>query len=189
MQAHAISGPWAAGDRVLVCIDDRPRGARLVRYARGRPTGCARPGRRLHVETPRRRPCREPQGPHRRDLRLREQLGGEAVTLPGQDVAREIVAMRTPTTSPTSSSASRQAALARVLEGSVSHDLIRHAGDISVHVISGAERSRPPARRRLASAARLRAGPISALALCRRVALGFALLARCWTCAIWRWSS
>ncbi|HEY9212922.1 MAG TPA: two-component sensor histidine kinase, partial [Ancylobacter sp.] len=34
MQAHAIHGPWAAGDRVLVCIDEQPRGASLVRYAR-----------------------------------------------------------------------------------------------------------------------------------------------------------
>ncbi|TIP96235.1 MAG: hypothetical protein E5X57_38445, partial [Mesorhizobium sp.] len=24
MQAHAIPGPWAAGERVLVCVDARP---------------------------------------------------------------------------------------------------------------------------------------------------------------------
>ncbi|MGO4834731.1 two-component sensor histidine kinase, partial [Rhizobiaceae sp. 2RAB30] len=34
MQAHAIPGPWAAGDRVLVAVDEHPRGASLVRYAR-----------------------------------------------------------------------------------------------------------------------------------------------------------
>src|SRR5690242_6067919 len=34
MQAHAILGPWAAGERVLVCIDEDPRSAGLVRYAR-----------------------------------------------------------------------------------------------------------------------------------------------------------
>ncbi|MCJ9744750.1 two-component sensor histidine kinase, partial [Neorhizobium sp. SHOUNA12A] len=34
MQAHAISGPWAAGDRVLVCLDHGRNGASLVRYAR-----------------------------------------------------------------------------------------------------------------------------------------------------------
>src|SRR6201992_1176526 len=34
MRAHAIQGPWEAGERVLVCVDDRPSSASLVRYAR-----------------------------------------------------------------------------------------------------------------------------------------------------------
>src|SRR5471030_2440105 len=34
MRAHAISGPWAAGDRVLVCVSEEPNSASIVRYAR-----------------------------------------------------------------------------------------------------------------------------------------------------------
>src|ERR1700676_5363021 len=34
MQAHAIPGPWAAGERILVCISEDPRAAGLVRYAK-----------------------------------------------------------------------------------------------------------------------------------------------------------
>jgi two-component system sensor histidine kinase KdpD len=34
MQARAIPGPWAAGERVLVCISEDPRAAGLVRYAK-----------------------------------------------------------------------------------------------------------------------------------------------------------
>src|SRR3954463_13081507 len=34
MQAHAIPGPWAAGERVLVCISEYPRAVGLVRYAK-----------------------------------------------------------------------------------------------------------------------------------------------------------
>ena len=34
MQAHAIPGPWAAGERVLVCVSEDPRCAGLVRYAK-----------------------------------------------------------------------------------------------------------------------------------------------------------
>ncbi|MFY9991876.1 MAG: two-component sensor histidine kinase, partial [Rhodoplanes sp.] len=34
MQARAIPGPWAAGERVLVCISEDPRSAGLVRYAK-----------------------------------------------------------------------------------------------------------------------------------------------------------
>ena len=34
MQAHAIPGPWAAGERILVCISEDRRCAGLVRYAK-----------------------------------------------------------------------------------------------------------------------------------------------------------
>src|SRR5437660_741025 len=34
MQAHAIAGPWAAGDRILVCVSEHPATAGLIRYAR-----------------------------------------------------------------------------------------------------------------------------------------------------------
>jgi len=34
MRANAIAGPWAAGERVLVCLDDDPRAGNLVRYAK-----------------------------------------------------------------------------------------------------------------------------------------------------------
>jgi len=34
MQAHAIAGPWAAGDRILVCISEHGTTAGLIRYAR-----------------------------------------------------------------------------------------------------------------------------------------------------------
>src|SRR6516225_4572056 len=34
MQARAISGPWPAGERILVCVSEDPRAAALVRYAK-----------------------------------------------------------------------------------------------------------------------------------------------------------
>src|SRR6202007_934967 len=34
MQARAIQGPWPAGERILVCISEDRRAARLVRYAK-----------------------------------------------------------------------------------------------------------------------------------------------------------
>src|ERR1700682_4903036 len=34
MHARAISGPWAAGERILVCVSEDPRAAGLVRYAK-----------------------------------------------------------------------------------------------------------------------------------------------------------
>ena len=94
MQAHAIPGPWAAGERVLVCVDAASGGAAsLVRYARAAwPTGCARPGRRCMSRRRARPACpRSDKDRLAGNLRLAEQLGGEAITLPGQNVAQEIL--------------------------------------------------------------------------------------------------
>ena len=53
MQSHAIPGPWAAGERVLVCVDAHPGGASLVRYARRLADRLRAPWTALHVDTPR----------------------------------------------------------------------------------------------------------------------------------------
>lgn len=146
MQAHAISGPWAAGDRVLVCIDDQPRCASLVRYASRLADRLRAPWVALYVETP--RSVHLPEAARDRiaaTLRLAEHLGGEAITRPGSDEAEEIV---------------RHAAASNVthiivgspkksrwrqwLQGSVTDKLIRRAGDISVHVIAGDDRESGP---------------------------------------------
>jgi two-component system sensor histidine kinase KdpD len=140
MQSHAISGPWAAGERVLVCVDGHTRGPSLVRYARRLADRLRGPFVALNIETARTAGTSDAEKDQlAASLRLAEQLGGEAVVLPGQHIAAEIV---------------RYAAANNVthivigkpqkpqwrewLQGSVSHDLIRHAGDISVHVIAGA---------------------------------------------------
>src|SRR6202047_66890 len=51
MQAHAIPGPWAAGERVLVCISEVPRAAGLVRYAKRLADRLRAPWTALSVET------------------------------------------------------------------------------------------------------------------------------------------
>src|ERR1700728_2777756 len=50
MQAHAISGPWAAGERILVCISEDPRCAGLVRYAKRLADRLHGPWAALYVE-------------------------------------------------------------------------------------------------------------------------------------------
>ena len=53
MQAHAISGPWPASDRVLVCVTRAGTGAALVRYGRRLAERLRAPWTALHVETSR----------------------------------------------------------------------------------------------------------------------------------------
>src|SRR5262249_61903072 len=84
MQAHAISGPWAAGERVLVCVSEDPRSAGLVRYTKRRADQLHAPWTALYVEGRRSLQLSEEERDRVADtLRLAERLGGEAITLPG----------------------------------------------------------------------------------------------------------
>src|SRR5471032_2627470 len=86
MQAGAISGPWAAGERVLVCISEDPRSAGLVRYAKRLADRLHAPFTALAIETARSQQLSEEDRDRVADtLRLAEALGGEAITIPSAD--------------------------------------------------------------------------------------------------------
>ncbi|RUW74618.1 sensor histidine kinase KdpD, partial [Mesorhizobium sp. M2A.F.Ca.ET.067.02.1.1] len=154
MQSHAIPGPWAAGERVLVCVDSQPGGAARIRYARRLADRLRAPWTALHIDTPRLAGMSEEDKDRlARNLRLAEQLGAEITTLPGQNVAQDIVRHATANNfthivigRPTRSR------WRELIEGSLTYDLIRNAGDISVHVISGAERDTDTPSTRLKAA-------------------------------------
>ncbi|TJV46421.1 MAG: sensor histidine kinase KdpD, partial [Mesorhizobium sp.] len=139
MQAHAIPGPWAASERVLVWVDEDPRSASLVRYARRQAERLRASWLALYVETPRSTSLSEQD----RDrlaatLRLAEQLGGTAVTIPGQDVATEMLRYAAANNvTHIISGKPRKPRWRQLFDGSVTYDLIRDAGKISVHVVSG----------------------------------------------------
>lgn len=141
MQAHAIPGPWAAGERVLVAVDAHPRGASLVRYARRLADRLRAPWAAIHVETSHSAGFSEADKDRlAATMRLAEQLGGEAIIVPGQDVAREIV--RHAAANNSSHVVIGKPSKPRwreIFEGSVTHDLIRHGGNLNVHVTTGAE--------------------------------------------------
>jgi two-component system sensor histidine kinase KdpD len=138
MQAHAISGPWPAGDRVLVCVDQGDAGSALVRQAKRLADRLRAPWAALFIETPRLSIMSETEKDRlAATMRLAEQLGGEAITLPGQSVAVEIIQYALAKNFTQIIVGRPKKSLWRELtQGSVTHALIRHAGDISVHVIS-----------------------------------------------------
>src|SRR6202008_4809736 len=84
MQAHAIPGPWAAGERILVCVSEDPRAAGLVRYAKRLADRLHAPWTALSIETARSLALSEEERDRVADtLRLAESLGGEAIENPG----------------------------------------------------------------------------------------------------------
>jgi len=148
MQAHAISGPWAAGERLLVCVDHGPKGASLVRYARRQADRLRAPWAALHLETPQSAGLSEEDKDRlAANMRLAEQLGAETVTLPALTPSREIIAYANANnfTHIVVGRPSRPG-WRQFWQGNVTYDLIRHAGDISVHVIAGDAKAEQPRR-------------------------------------------
>src|SRR5262245_27098837 len=94
MQARAIQGPWAVGERVLVCVSEDPRGAGLVRYAKRLSDRLHAPFTALAIETRRNLQFTEEERDRIADtLRLAERLGGEAITMPAAShrIAEDII--------------------------------------------------------------------------------------------------
>jgi two-component system sensor histidine kinase KdpD len=141
MQAHAISGPWAAGERILVCLDHGRNGAALIRYARRQADRLRAPWTAIHLETP--KSAYLPDADKDRlaaCMRLAEQLGAETVTLPASSVSRELIAYAGANNfNHLIIGKSDRPRWRELFEGSVTHDLIRYSGTISVHVMSGGD--------------------------------------------------
>ena len=141
MQAHAIQGPWAAGERILVCISDDPRCAGLVRYAKRLADRLHGPWTALYVEGRRSAQLSDEERDRIADtLRLAEALGGEAVTLPASDrrIADDVIAYaQANNVTQIVIGKSARTRWFEIIHGSVVHDLVQRSGNISVHVIAG----------------------------------------------------
>jgi two-component system sensor histidine kinase KdpD len=141
MQARAIPGPWAAGERILVCISEDSRAAGLIRYAKRLADRLHGPWTALYVESRRSLQLTEEERDRIADtLRLAEALGGEAVTIPSADqrIADDVIRYaQTNNATQIIIGKSTRTRWFEILHGSVVHDLVRRSGNISVHVISG----------------------------------------------------
>jgi two-component system sensor histidine kinase KdpD len=149
MQANAIAGPWAAGDRILVCVSEDPRAAGLVRYTKRLADRLHAPFTAISIETRRSLQLSDAERDRLADtLRLAEALGGEALTIPGvgrriaDDVVKFAHANNVTQIIIGKSTRSRWFEMTR---GSVVHDLVRRSGNITVHVIAGDELPAGPA--------------------------------------------
>ncbi len=156
MQARAIQGPWAAGERILVCVSEDPRGAGLVRYAKRLSDRLHAPFTALAIETRRSLQLGEEQRDRIADtMRLAQALGGEAVTIPGgeRSIADDVIGYaQANNVTQIIIGKSTRSRWFEILNGSVVHDLVRRSGNISVHVIAGDEIEGEPFPKKTVSA-------------------------------------
>src|SRR6266852_5250435 len=141
MQANAIAGPWAAGERILVCVSEDPRAAGLVRYTKRLADRVHAPWTAISIETRRSLQLTDEQRDRLADtLRLAEALGAEALTIPGVErrIADDLIKFaQANNVTQIIIGKSNRSRWFETLHGSVVHDLVRRSGNISVHVIAG----------------------------------------------------
>src|SRR5215475_12426485 len=149
MQAHrrarAEPDTWSVSERVLVAVSGSILSERLVRAARRMAERRGAPWLAVFVEPPRfqDRPDAERDRVHRA-LRLAEQLGGEAVTVPGRSIAEDLLRVaRERNVSEIILGKPLRSRWRELWTGSVVDEVIRQSGAIDVRVISG---DRPVAR-------------------------------------------
>ena len=91
MQAHAIEGPWAAGERILACIGPDPISPTVVRAAKRLADLMDAPWIAVTVERP--GSTLEDAARQRLDdaMKLAQSLGAETQTLTGADLPAELL--------------------------------------------------------------------------------------------------
>ncbi|MDW6022985.1 sensor histidine kinase KdpD [Mesorhizobium sp. BAC0120] len=188
MRARAIAGPWPAGERALVCISEDPRAAGLVRYTKRLADRLHAPWTAIYVETRRSQQLNEEERDRVADtLRQAQNLGGEAVTIPGagRRVADDVIAYaQANNVTHIVIGKSARSRWFEILHGSVVHELVRSAGNISVHVIAGEELATEPIPRKTvktaASPDRVNPTDLIAALVAVAAALGIGLLIFPW---------
>ncbi|HKT34995.1 MAG TPA: sensor histidine kinase KdpD [Nitrospira sp.] len=175
---HAVVRTWPAAETIMVCVNMKSRGPRLIRAARQMAATLHAKWIAVYVQIPRH--LRMPQPDRDRlvqTLRLAEQLGAETVTLTGDRVAQELL----------NYARSRNATKIIVgkpvrslwkewLFGSVVSDLVHQSGDIDIYVITGeAGEGQPLIRRSLKRTSRRREYLFALVGVAMATAVGWVM--------------
>jgi two-component system sensor histidine kinase KdpD len=137
MQAHAIGGPWPASEHILVCVNEHPSSAELLRRARRLADSLKGAWTALYVESPRHTALNDVEKDRVADtMRLAQRLGAETVTLPGRDIAGTVLDYaRKNNVTQILIGKSERPRWFELLHGSVVRDLLRGSGAISVTAV------------------------------------------------------
>ncbi|MBG0810355.1 sensor histidine kinase KdpD [Methylosinus sp. H3A] len=137
LRQHAIEGPWATSERLLVCVGPDASSDFVVRAAARLATGLNASWIALYVERPGEEE-RDAERVKRIDdaLRLAERLGGEIERLSGYDLVGEVLRFaRRENITQIVLGRSRAGLLARLLRKSFTQEIVRRSTDIAVHVV------------------------------------------------------
>ena len=178
MREHAITGPWAAGERVIVCLDPSPGAANAVRAAKRTADSLDAELIALYVETDRHAGLSDAEHTCLAEtMRLATQLGAEVATVPGRSVVEEVVAFaRARNATRVVVGKSRRSRWFELTHGSVVDELVRSGSGLAVEVAPSADGPEPPRPVNWLLGAPRRIGPYLEGALTTAVATGLGKL-------------
>lgn len=141
MQTRAIQGPWAAGERLLVCISPSPLAEKLVRTTRRLAGELNAEWVAVYVEIAS-KPENDPVKRERigRILQLAEELGGKSFTLAGRSIQEAVLDYaRKNNITKVVVGKPLKPRWQEMLTGSIVDQLVYASGDIDIYVISARE--------------------------------------------------
>ncbi len=146
MQAQAIEGPWAAGERILACIGPDAISPTVVRTAKRLADLMDAPWLAVTVE----RPGTNLDDAARRRLdeamKLAEALGAETQTLTGSDLPAELLRFsKFENVTQIVIGRSHGGFFSELLRRSLPHELVRRTQDIAIHLVTRQLEAAPPA--------------------------------------------
>lgn len=138
MGKRAIPGPWAAGERLLVCVGPGAASERLIRTARRLADELKAEWYALFIETPgQARLSSEQRDRVDRMLRLAEELGAKSITIPGPSVAEAVSNYaRNQNITKIIIGKSQRSKWSALLRGSVVDQIIQASGPIDVYFVN-----------------------------------------------------
>jgi len=138
MQTRAISGPWGASERLLVCISPSPLAEKLIRTTRRLADELNAEWIAVYVEVAS-KPENNPANRERigRTLQLAEELGAKSITLSGRSIQEAVLDYaRKNNITKVVIGKPLKPRWQEIITGSVVDQLIYASGDIDVYVIS-----------------------------------------------------
>lgn len=137
MQAQAIEGPWAAGERILACIGPDAMSPAVVRAAKRLADLMDAPWIAVTVERPVARPTDAERRRIDEAMQLAQSLGAETQTLIGADVPDEILRFaRFENVTQIVLCRARGRFLAELLGRSLPHELLHRADGVAIHFLT-----------------------------------------------------
>jgi two-component system sensor histidine kinase KdpD len=138
MSEHQIDASWAAGERVMVCVDPSSQAQNLIRRGWRMANRYRTELLAVFIETPRWASASpEQKAALEENLRFAEDLGAEPLRVQATDVARALMQVaHEKNVGSIIIGHSRHGVLHEVLRRSVVQNLLRLAGDVDVHVVA-----------------------------------------------------
>lgn len=138
MQAQAIEGPWAAGERIVACVGPEQGSEAIVRTAKRLADLMDAPWIAVTVERPGQQIGHEARERIDSAIKLTQTLGGETKVLIGNDLPAEILRFcRFENVTQIVIGRATPRLLPQFLRPSLQSEIIRQAEDIAVHVVTG----------------------------------------------------